>query len=626
MITLRMVHVIVVMTLLPLVVFRGRELRRYLAIDIATYVFAAIVWPHAGRLDPWLLAVAFVVAKVAIFSIFLNTAVRVKWSANRAAILALLVYTLLIPAMQRSPIDGDEPYYLLITESIVHDFDFDLANQYDELSRSATGRTDLVPQPGDPAGPAGERYSRHEPFLSFLLIPGYLIAGLGGAIATIVIFATLLVRSTTRLLEEEGVDDETSRRIFPFFAFGPPIVFYAARIWPEVPAAFFFVEALRGVRQRRAQRWVPAILFLSLLKLRFLLIAVPLVLRAVARSRRHILIAVVVIGMPLLIVWLITGSPTNVHSLRDLVAPSASGPLHGLFGLILDGAAGIAFQAPFYLLGILALVRWREMPVGFRLGMLSAVLYLAVLVPRSEWHGGWSPPLRYIVFLMPVLALGAASFRASARNLGGLVAMWTMALVIHGVTYPWRLFHIANGETTAGEYLSRLYRSDFSRLFPSFIRLNDAAIVISVLLVVALFVVALRREVTIPGTSLATLVIAAAFIAGQRPGERVDFEDAHVVHDGGELYPPFYTVARFAHRGGWILHQGHSLSFLSPGGPATLYYTTGMPSTLQIGSKVYEVPAGPGYRTLRVVVDSPGRIVLRVLRGSVNLDRLEHGS
>ena len=50
----------------------------------------------------------------------------------------------------RSVIDGDEPFYLLITESIVKDHDLDLANQYRDLAHSETGRPDLVPQLGDP--------------------------------------------------------------------------------------------------------------------------------------------------------------------------------------------------------------------------------------------------------------------------------------------------------------------------------------------------------------------------------------------------------------------------------------------------------------------------------------------
>ena len=44
--------------------------------------------------------------------------------------LAAIVYFAAIPAMTRHVIDGDEPFYLLVTESIVPDGDIDLANPY----------------------------------------------------------------------------------------------------------------------------------------------------------------------------------------------------------------------------------------------------------------------------------------------------------------------------------------------------------------------------------------------------------------------------------------------------------------------------------------------------------------
>ena len=110
----------------------------------------------------------------------------------------LLVLSLVVPQNLRVPIDGDEPFYLLITESIVHDFDLDLSNQYRTLERSETGRRDLKPQFGDPTGPNGQQYSRHEPFLALLLIPGYLLAGLPGAVATLVLFGA----------ESQGLPDE----------------------------------------------------------------------------------------------------------------------------------------------------------------------------------------------------------------------------------------------------------------------------------------------------------------------------------------------------------------------------------------------------------------------------------
>ncbi|MFP5245742.1 MAG: hypothetical protein ACLGH0_03525, partial [Thermoanaerobaculia bacterium] len=343
------VFTIAVLLLLPLLALRKRTLLHYYLVDAATWLFAWILWLRLPTFEPYLGCVVVAAVKLTTFFVFLARGREVRWSAMRAAAIAALVYAIALPSMLRVAIDGDEPFYLLVTESLVHDRDLDLANQYRELDRTASGRKDLKPQFGDPTGPNGEQYSRHEPFLAFLLIPGYLLAGLQGAVATIALFGVLLVRSTVRWMEDEGMRDEVIRAVFPFFAFGPPVLFYAIRIWPEVPAAFFFVETLRGVRDARMKRWLPALFGLVMLKLRFLLVAVVLV---ATRARRWIAVAIVVI--PLFVAFLITGSATNVHSWRELLPAPAERDVRGFFGILADGMSGIPFQAPFYLFGLFA--------------------------------------------------------------------------------------------------------------------------------------------------------------------------------------------------------------------------------------------------------------------------------
>ncbi len=606
----------------PFILLRGRCLQRWFALYAGAWLLfgllAAIARPLQVNVDPRMAFVFFGVAVVGSLWAFVafNAQPEVRWSANRAAIVTAIFYVVIIAFMMRTPIDGDEPYYLLITESIVHDGDLDLSNQYRDLAHSATGRTDLAPQLGDPIGPHGERYSRHEPFLSLLMVPGYLAGRLPGALATIALFGVLLARSTVRLFEDEGIDDATTRALFPLIAFGPPIVFYAARIWPEVPAAFCFVEAVRGVRQRRAWRWIPALLALVLLKLRFLLVAIVLLARAL-RNWRHALIAIA-----LLAIVLAVGSATTVHTWRELIPGAPAAMLRGFFGLLLDGAAGILFQAPIYVFGVLAAARWRAMPGAFRVGMSSSVVYLIYLVPRWEWHGGWSPPLRYIVVFMPILALGIAALwhRIAAAPIVLAIA-WTIGVVVHGLAYPWRLFHIGNGENIVGETLSTIWHSDFSRLFPSFVRLNFAAIVAAVLAIAA--VILFRSGKTVIPAAVA-IILAAAFVAGRRPGSRIEFEDAHVMHRGGELYPHEFQVQRFAYRGGWIVRPGDSLSFLAQSGPSILQYAASSPSMIQLGRDAYSLPATKGYGSVRVNIARSGRVELRCLNGIVNLDRMDH--
>lgn len=620
---------------LPLIVFRGRTLARYLVFDIATYAFAGMIWWSIRPIDLYFAGITFAVLKLAAFSVALAAGDHVQWSPGRGAIVAAIVFAFVIPTQMRTPTDGDESYYLLLTESIVHDHDLDLANQYADLAHSATGRTDLKPQIGDTTGPHGEQYSRLEPFLPLLLIPGYLAGGLPGALATIALFAVLMIRSLLRLFEEQGIDDATARAIFPLVAFAPPVVFYAARIWPEIPAAFFFIEAVRGVRDRRAQRWIPALAGLSLLKVRFVLVAIGLVLTALWRYRdrirsvRRLAVGAAVIALPLIVFAVFLGKPLGGHEAREIFPFPLYRYLTGIFGLLLDGSSGIVFQAPLYLLGVLGLARWRSMPDAFRIGSAAALPYIVTLIPRSEWHGGWSPPLRYIVVFMPLLALGAAAVVQRVRSSGYLAvaALWTIGLTIHGLTYPWRLFHIENGEMPVGEWLSTHYAADFSRLFPSYIRVNDAAIVGAIAIMVVMILFATSR-VPLPQQLIPPLValgLTGALVAGLSPADRIEFEDAHVIHRGGELSPELYTVARFLYRCGWIMRAGDSVSFLARGGASQLEYACAVPSTISVGGRQYTLPpTGSRFGFQRIELPRDGRFTLTCVSGMIDLDRMNH--
>ncbi len=623
----------VVLALLPFVFFRGRELARALGIEIAIYAFAGAIAIYAHSLgvqdlDPATALATLFVLQLAVIAIQIGASSQVQNLAMRFAIAAALVYASVLPAQLRAPIDGDEPFYLLLTESMARDHDVDLANQYRDIAHTDLGRPDLVPQFGDPSGPHGEQYSRHEPFLPLLMVPAYLLFGVPGAIAMIALCGVLLARSLVRWMEDEGVSDQTIRIVMPLVLFGPPIIYYAARVWPEVPGALCFVEAVRGMRQRRVQRWLPALFALVMLKLRFGLLGVMLLGTILLRKKPRIaVITIVAMAVPLAVVWWISGSVLNVHTWRELL-PSAPKPyLIGLCGLLLDGAAGLLVQAPLFLLGVFALARWRSMPEGFRLGAIASSLYVVTLLPRSEWHGGWSPPLRYIVVLLPVLALGAAKLielSSSAKEMLAPVAVWTIGITAHALAAPWSLFHIANGENAIGEWLSAMFHSDFSRLFPSFIRLNTAGIAAAVLLIAFFAVVKLRGDA--PAFAIAPLIIvgvALFFHYGRTPADRIEFEDAHVIHNGGELYPYQYQVARFQYRGGWILKKGESVSFLAHRGRHQLFYSSAAPATIELGGRVYTLGAAPAYAETFIEVPLEGRTTLNCIEGTINLDRME---
>jgi len=433
------------------------------------------------------------------------------------------------------------------------------------------------------------------------------------------------VRSTIRWMEDEGIGEEAVRAVFPFFVFAPPLLFYATRIWPEVPAAFFFVEAIRGMRADRTKRWAPALLALVLLKLRFVLVAVGLLAASRRLGKQRVLALAVIIAVPLAVMALISGDATSVHTWRELLPARPMSYLHGLCGLLLDGMGGLAFQAPFYLFGLAALFRWRTTPPGFRLGIVASLLYLVLLLPRQEAFTNYGPPLRYLVFLLPVLALGAAAvWERIPRGAVAIVSVWTIGLSIHGVAYAWRLFHEANGENAVGEWLSLRFASDFSRLFPSFTRVNDAGWIAAIVLVPLLFWLTRRgRTEHVPlQISIVALVVAAAFHAGRQPGRRIDFEDAHVRKSGGHVEPKSGTVNRASHRGGWVIAEGESLTFGARAGSYDLSAITGLGATIELGGHAYRVEPSLVHRTLRVTLPESGDTTLRCVSGAVNLDRM----
>jgi hypothetical protein len=616
--------------------FAGESRRRYIVVDGFVTVLAICGGLMGRRLGldvdlRILFALVLVVKVVTLTVLGVRSAKHDEshFDAWRVAILAGAVYVVLVAWVGQTPMDGDEPYYLLVTESIVEDFDLDLRNQYSAIATSPVGRPNLKPFLGDPVGPNGEQYARYEPFLSVLLVPGYLLAGRLGATLTIALFALLFVRSFVRMLEDLNVPVTARIVSAGFVAFGPPVIFYAARIWPEMPAAFLITEVLRGLRSGRRLRWGVASVALALLKLRFIVILAPLLILAGGwRSRRRMLAALAVAALPMMAVALVSGSLLNVHRLEELRLHDPSLYLRGLSGVLLDGQAGLLFVAPAFFFALL-LFRWREHSPEIKAFCVAALPYLFLLLPRPEWHGGWSPPLRYLVIFVPLLGLLLARAVESRLHpaLVATLAAATAVIAAHGIAWPWRLFHIANGENWMGEWLSRIHLSDFSRLLPSTIRTNGAAWYWSAAALVMAFLAFLVTRRGHRFGASAPMVCAAGIllfsILGRQPAEVVHFEDAHVVKRGGALDPHEWTFARYLHAGGWKLREGDSLSFLHSGGEAVIHYRTGMEVVISVDGQRVSLRPDLRAAAVEVALRESGRHEIVCIQGEVILDRLE---
>ncbi len=559
------------------------------------------------------------------------------------AFLPWVIYLALQPWMgaQRA-VDGDEPYYLLLAHSIAFDGDVDLSDNYLADWQNFTDRP-LQPQLGDPVGPQGQLRSRHSALLPMVLAPIYRLGGLQAVRGTFALLSALLTWMVLRLAFHYRPQAPTAALwVWAGVAFGPPLLLYSYQIWAEVPAALLLAVALERVLRHRAAGqevgqqgdWNPRqvvsllvpLALLPWLKLRFGLIALGVLWLAFgggARNRRNGVRLAICLGLvfgALLIYnnWRF-GHPLRMHQWWELGPGTSSlqSWLEGALGLFYDSAFGLFGVAPWWLLLLPAVVRcWqtqRRLLVDFT---VLAGPYLVLLWPRSEWYGGWSPPFRYgLVFLpllaMMLLALHRDRHRPGLRLSVAVLGILTFFLLSVWVIVPGWTYNFADGGTHLLHRLSSFLGADVGRFFPSLVRPRLASWLwpLGSLLLIPLCLWGRRRsKMPVLVTSGAVLMMSLLLLVGMAKGwptTVVEVEDGYVTKSSGVPFPPRWSVRRADYHGGWQL---------VPGGQATAPVNVGGPEVTMV---VHAIAVGEQLtHGLQVAIGDLSVATLRVEAGS----------
>lgn len=530
-------------------------------------------------------------------------------------LLPFVVYLALLPwAAGQHPPDGDEPFYLLMTHSLAYDLDVDLTNDYAAGSWRHFMDRPLEPQPGDPVGPGGELYSRHNMLLPLVLAPFYRLAGKAGALVVMALLAAILAWMVLRLARHYVPHHPGGALLaWAATAFASPLVLYSYQVWVEVPAALLAMVALDQIlvleEERRTswgwRQWLGIglpVLLLPLVKIRFMLLAGPLVVLAWWHSGRPkkaliaLALLLAVVGGGLLVHnQLLYDNPLKIHHWEELELHryGAGDFLEGIVGLFWDSAFGLFAATPLWLLLLPALVeltrrerarrravRREPGPAPLKPLLHLAVLtfpYLLIVVPRSEWYGGWSPPFRYALVALPLLAILLAPLleqrhRGGARLLLTGLGAVTLGLMLLWLAVPGWTYNFADGRTYLLDHLSTRLGADAARLFPSTVRPGTAAWawpLASALLAPLLWYRPKRLSRSgIWGTAAALGLLALVPVAAAHlPTTVVEMEDPWVRKSGGGLYPDRWSIDRTRYRGGWIIHGAQKVEApVVPGG------------------------------------------------------------
>ncbi len=337
---------------------------------------------------------------------------------------------------------GDQVFYLLAADRLTHgdlDATIDPA-KFIEL-------VGIPPQPSDVPthianAPVGPRQIQGYA-LSALIAPGWIVAGELGATLVIAAMAAWAAMQTWLLLGETVPDPRLARVTWALFALLAPFTTLAAHIYPNALAAALITTGYRYAFTARHRRYLlagavlGATAFLNPRDGLALLTLAPFVFFHGRAAFTRFAAAAAVVGLVAALTSFVAyGIPVPYAGYFVwLVAPSAGLPPEstftfyfwvGLPAMLFDRALGVAAFAPWLFIaaagfaGALRADRARLLP-----GAVTIAASLAVLSLFRYWEGGYAPPGRYLLDVLPLaapfVAYGLARMRTAPLRIAALV-------------------------------------------------------------------------------------------------------------------------------------------------------------------------------------------------------------
>jgi hypothetical protein len=430
---------------------------------------------------------------------------------------SLVVYMGFVPWVARatSP-TGDEPHYLILTQSLIADHDFNLANNYSQRDYGSfyPGKLDRhVIKMG-----AGQELPIHDFGLSILLIPGYGIGNRTGALVELSLAAALTALGMFELAVQVGAELWSALLVWGMFAFTMPLVVYASQLYPEVVGAagmlWAVVVFVRFTRDRRISwLWLSGIMLAVLpwFSVRFWTLVGPLLAvmatfavwqellaTSPAGSWKRCLPPLSSLGVPMAVSLAVFATFDFSHygmllpnagyvlDLREQAIPVFTHQPHiGLLGLFLDRAHGLLAVAPVYILVLAG---------SWKLAKHNRVLAASVLVPsmvyiaftsfNRYWAGGWCPPGRFLVVPAVLCApLAVLPLRnGGSRWIAIPTTAWTVFVAFVEMAFPALRFIALPDVTRTGLSMFLKQGLGFDPLtavFPSLVRAEGVDFVVA---------------------------------------------------------------------------------------------------------------------------------------------------
>ena len=448
-------------------------------VPLLVLIAAAIPLPGVGTLTGGpLIALALAVAVAAL------ARARPAW-ARRAFFPALLALHLVAAArvqVQVGP-QGDEPHYLMVAASLLEDGDLALEGDYAAGRYRAFHPADLEPH-YRVRGRDGAIYSLHAVGLSLLILPAYAAGGYAAVSFFMAILGVATAWQVRELVHETLGDGGVADAMGWIAGLTPPLLHFAGLVFTEVPAALGLTVALRIALAPRSEgrTWGAGLLIASLpwLNVRYAILSAVVLVAAMARrpSLRRAAgwwIPAIASAAALAVYhYVLYGffDPRRVYG-RQPEFSAATIPT-GLPGLLFDQEFGLWVYAPVFALavpGLLRLARARRLEAATATALLVAVVAVASAWPM--WRGGFNPPARFLLPVLPAMALGVGAWLKRGFSFpAAMLIGWSVWTGVAG-TVDRQLVH-RDRDGTAPFFRAHSGAVEWTRLLPGYV-LDESA-------------------------------------------------------------------------------------------------------------------------------------------------------
>jgi len=428
---------------------------------------------------------------------------RAPWIA--AVLAAVMTLTAWSVARPRVPA-GDEPHYLIITQSLLHDGDLRIENNHRDGHYleyyDAALKPDFMRRGTDRA-----IYSVHAPGVSVLVLPAFALGGYPAAVLVVVFVGALGIAALWRIAFLLTQSSDAAWMAAGAVATSVPWALHAFTIYPDPiggALALAGVGALvvldAGGRRVSAASWIgvgAALAILPWLHTRFALVAGVLAAAIVMRlwwrddgrsdAVRFLSVPVVSAIAWFGYFWVIYGTPNPAAPYGSRPEGGLTFIPTGLAGLLVDQQFGLLATAPVLVVAVVGLAVLARQRPRLAAEILAVVaVYLATAASYPMWWGGYSAPARFAVVLVPMLGLPLAVVwvRSSAAIRGGIVALAAISAAVTaamvGVDRGAFIYNGRDGYALLLDWLSR--SADLTLAMPSVHRdgmvaaLDDAAV------------------------------------------------------------------------------------------------------------------------------------------------------